>query len=109
LIRKIFEPKRKQERGGWRKLYSEELHDLHSSPNIIRVTELRSVRRTAHVARMVTRQMSAEFRWGNLKQRNHLEDISAERRTTLAEEILASQERLKSMELGSWLVGWLVG
>jgi hypothetical protein len=34
--RRIFEPKRDEVTGGWRKLHNEELHNLYSSPNIIR-------------------------------------------------------------------------
>jgi len=35
LLRRIFRPKRNQITGEWRKLYKDELNDLHSSPNII--------------------------------------------------------------------------
>jgi hypothetical protein len=42
---------------------------------------------------MVKRQISSDFWWGNVKQRNSLEDLSTERRITLAEEILASLVR----------------
>jgi hypothetical protein len=38
--------------GGWRKLHNEELHNLYSSPNIIRMIKLRRVRWAGHVARM---------------------------------------------------------
>jgi hypothetical protein len=34
--RRIFGPKRGEVTGGWRKLHNEELHNLYSSPNIIR-------------------------------------------------------------------------
>jgi hypothetical protein len=37
--------------GGWRKLHNEELHDLYSSPNIIRMMS-RKMRWAGHVARM---------------------------------------------------------
>jgi hypothetical protein len=37
VLRRIFEPKRDEVAGGWRKLHNEELHDLYSSPSIIRV------------------------------------------------------------------------
>jgi hypothetical protein len=38
--------------GDWRKLHNEELHNLYSSPNIIRVIESRRIRWAGHVARM---------------------------------------------------------
>jgi hypothetical protein len=38
--------------GGWRELDNEELHDLYSSPSIIRMIKSRSMRRVGHVARM---------------------------------------------------------
>jgi hypothetical protein len=39
--------------GGWRKLHNEELHDLYSSPSIIRVIKARRMRWAGHVACMV--------------------------------------------------------
>jgi hypothetical protein len=36
VLRRIFGPKRDEVTGGWRKLRNEELHNLFSSPNIIR-------------------------------------------------------------------------
>jgi hypothetical protein len=38
--------------GGWRKLHNEELHNLHSSPSIIRMIKPRRMRWAGHVARM---------------------------------------------------------
>jgi hypothetical protein len=38
--------------GAWRKLHNEELHDLHSSPSIIRIIKVRRMRWAGHVARM---------------------------------------------------------
>jgi hypothetical protein len=38
--------------GGWRKLHNEELHNLYSSPSIIRIIKSRRMRRAGHVARM---------------------------------------------------------
>jgi len=37
VLRRIFGPKRDEVRGEWGKLHVEELNDLYSSPNIIRV------------------------------------------------------------------------
>jgi hypothetical protein len=41
VLRRIFGPKRDEETGGWRKLHNEELHNLYSSPSIIRIRESR--------------------------------------------------------------------
>jgi hypothetical protein len=38
--------------GGWRKLHNEELHNLYSSPSIIRIIKSRKIRWAGHVARM---------------------------------------------------------
>jgi hypothetical protein len=37
VLRRIFGPKRDEVAGDWRKLHNEELHNLYSSPNIIRM------------------------------------------------------------------------
>jgi hypothetical protein len=39
VFRRIFAPKRDEVTGGWRKLHNEELKNLHSSPNIIRMVK----------------------------------------------------------------------
>jgi hypothetical protein len=52
VLRRIFGPKRDEVTGGWRKLHNEELHDLYSSPSIIRIIESRRMRWVEHVARM---------------------------------------------------------
>jgi hypothetical protein len=52
VLRRIFGPKRNEVTGGWRKLHSEELHDLYSSPSIIRIIKSWRMRLAGHVARM---------------------------------------------------------
>jgi hypothetical protein len=51
VLRKIFGPKG-EEYGSWRKLHNDELHDLYSSPNIVRVIKSRRMRWAGHVAHM---------------------------------------------------------
>jgi hypothetical protein len=41
VLRRIFEPKRDEVRGGWRNLHNGELHNMYIFPNIIR--EIKSV------------------------------------------------------------------
>ena len=56
ILRTIFGLKRDEVIGEWRKLHNEDLNDLYSSPNIIRVIKLRRMRRAEHVARMGQRK-----------------------------------------------------
>jgi hypothetical protein len=48
MLRRIFGPKRDE--GEWRKLHNEELHNLYSSPSIIRIIKSRRMRLAGHVA-----------------------------------------------------------
>jgi hypothetical protein len=52
LLRKIFGSKRNEVTGVWRKLYNEELHDLYSSPNIVRVIKSKRTGWAGHEARL---------------------------------------------------------
>jgi hypothetical protein len=52
VLRRIFGPKRDKVTGGCRKLHNEEIHELYSSPSIIRIMKARRMRWAWHVARM---------------------------------------------------------
>jgi hypothetical protein len=52
FLRRIFGLKRDGVMGGWRKLHNEELHNLYSSPSIIRIIKSRRKRWAGHVAQM---------------------------------------------------------
>jgi len=49
-LRRIFGPERDEVTAEWRKLHNEELNDLYSSPNIVRVIKSRILRWAGHVA-----------------------------------------------------------
>jgi hypothetical protein len=50
VLRRIFGPKRDHVTGDWRILNNEELHNLYSSPNTIRMIKSRRMRWAGHVA-----------------------------------------------------------
>jgi hypothetical protein len=52
VLSRIFGPKRDEVTGDRRELHNEELHNLYSSPNIIRMIKSRRMRWAGHVARM---------------------------------------------------------
>jgi hypothetical protein len=56
VLRRIFGSKRDEVTGGWMKLHNEELHNLYSSPSIIRVIKPRRMRWAGHAARMGERR-----------------------------------------------------
>jgi hypothetical protein len=56
MLRRIFGPKRDEVTGDWRKLHSEELNDLCSSTNIVRIIKLRRIGWAGYVARIRDRR-----------------------------------------------------
>jgi len=52
VLKRVFGPKRDEVTGEWRKLHNEELRDLYSLPNIVRVIKSRKMRWAGNVARM---------------------------------------------------------
>jgi hypothetical protein len=71
VLMRIFGPKRDEETGAWRKLHNKELHDLYSSPNIIRIIKPRRMRWAGHVARMGKRGTLIDYWWVSQRERDH--------------------------------------
>jgi hypothetical protein len=74
VLRKIFAPKKDEVTRDWRILHNEELHNLDSSPNIIRMIKSRRMRWSGHIVRMERRGMHILYWWGSQKQRDHYKD-----------------------------------
>jgi hypothetical protein len=74
VLRRIFGSKKKEVTREWRKLLNEELSGLYSSPNNVRLIKSRRMRWVGHVARMRERKGVYRVWWGNLRERDHLED-----------------------------------
>jgi hypothetical protein len=79
VLGRIFEPKRDEVTGHWRKLNNWELNIPYSSHNTNRVKISRRMRREDHIARMGERKCVYRAWWENRRERVHLEDPSVER------------------------------
>jgi hypothetical protein len=80
VLRRMFGPKRDEVTGEWRKLHNEELNNLYSSPNIVRVIKSRRMRWVGHVARIGE---GTGFWWGNLREGDHWGDPGIDGRVIL--------------------------
>jgi hypothetical protein len=72
ILRRIFGQKRYDVAVGWRKLHNEELHNLYSSPSIIRMIKPRRTRWAGHVARMVEKRYAYRVSVGKSEGRKSL-------------------------------------
>ena len=52
MLRRVFGHKRDEVTGEWKKLHNEELNELYSLPNFVRVVKSRRMRCAGHVARV---------------------------------------------------------
>jgi hypothetical protein len=71
VLRRMFRPKRDEVTGEWRKLHNEELHDLYSSPSIIRIMKARRVRWAENVARMWEKRDAYMLLWESQREGGH--------------------------------------
>jgi hypothetical protein len=83
LLGRVFGPRRDEVTGEWRKLHNEELNDLYSLPNIVRVINSRRMRWAGHVARMGTGDVCTAFWWGSLWEGDHWGDPDIDGRIIL--------------------------
>jgi hypothetical protein len=83
VLRKILGPKREGD-GFWRKLHNDELRNLYSSPNIVRVIKSRRKRWAGHVARMGEGRVFTGFWLEGPKGRDNWEDLDVGGRITLS-------------------------
>jgi hypothetical protein len=79
-MRNIFVPNRDEVTGELREKHNEELHNLYSSPDIIRQIKSRRMRWSGHVARMGEERNVYKVLVGNPKERGRLEDQGVDRR-----------------------------
>jgi hypothetical protein len=68
VLRRVFGPKRDEVTGEWRKLHNEELHDLYSSPCIIKIIKSRRMGWAGHVARMGRRGTRIYYWWESQRE-----------------------------------------
>ena len=75
VLRIIFGARRDEVTGEWRRLHNEELNDLYSSTNIVRVIKSRRMRWAGHVTRMVEERGCIGSWWGNRRERDRLVEL----------------------------------
>jgi hypothetical protein len=83
VLRRIFEPKRDEVTGEWRKLRNDEPNDLYFSPNIVLLIKSRRMRWAGHVARRVIGELYTGFWWESLREIDYLEDPGIDGRMVL--------------------------
>ena len=83
VLRRIFGPKRDGVKGELRKLHNEELNDLYSSPNIVRVIKSRRMRWAGHVACMEEGRGVHKVLVGKPEERDHWGDQDVDGRIIL--------------------------
>lgn len=70
----VEDNKGKEVTGGWKNPNGEELQNVNSSPQIVRVTRTKKMRWAGHVARLREKRRAQSLLRDNLKNRDHMED-----------------------------------
>jgi hypothetical protein len=70
-VKRKFGSRRDEVAGGWKGLRNEELHNLYSSPSVIRTIKSRRMRWSGHVARMGRRGTRIHYWWERQRERDH--------------------------------------
>ena len=78
VLRRLFGPSMDVVTGLWRRLHNEELNDLYSSPNIVRVIKSRRMRWTGHVAPLDEESGCIGSWWGNRREGDHWGDLGVD-------------------------------
>jgi len=78
VFRRIFGPRWNEVTGEWRRLHKEELNDLYSSPNIVRMIKSRRMRWDGHVTRMGEERGCIGSWWENRSEGVHWGDLGVD-------------------------------
>ena len=97
---RIFGPRRDEVTGEWRRLHNEELNDLYSSHNIVRMIKSRRMRWAGHVARMGEQRGLYRILLGKSEGRNHWGDLGVDG-------WIIFEQIFRRWDVGIWTVlGW---
>ena len=78
VLRRIYGSMSDGVRGEWKRLHNEELNDLYSSPNIVRVVKSRIMRWAGHVARTGEERGCIGSCWGSRREGDHWGDLGVD-------------------------------